>query len=242
MLRFTLTLALVVSAGAVAAPVPPPSEKELLAKHWGKTEGLGAFALEGKRLTIRTGVPPSRGLIGIIARGDTAQVTMPRATRTVSGDFEVELVVSDAAAPNKDAKHEGAYPNTRAGLMVEGGGYAIEFALYQYYPKVQGVPKEALTRCVWLDTWYPRGGSGSQLKAAEDGKSVYLRAARKGAALTVSYSFDGKTWSAPHTPRQEMEFPEEVTVGAFFAQSTYQTLGATFDKFTVEKPKGENPK
>jgi hypothetical protein len=237
MVRAAFLLALI-SAGAVAAPVPPPSEKELLAKHWGKTEGNGEFELKGKQLTIRTATQPSKGLIGIISGGDTARVTMPRATRTVAGDFDIAVTITDAAPPNKDAKHEGAYPDTRAGLLVEGGGYAIEFHLRQFHPKVQGV-KDEPTRCVFLDTWYPRGGSGSQLKTAEDGKSVHLRATRKDKALVVSYSFDGAEWSTPHAPRQALDFPDEVTVGVFFAHSTFQTLGATFDKFTVEKPKVE---
>ncbi len=234
MLRSAVLLALVSVAGVVAAPVPPPSEKELLARHWGKTEGQGEFELKGKRLTIRTTVPPDMGLISVIYGGKT---TMPRATRTVTGDFEAAVTVTDAALPNKDAKHADAYPNTRAGLFVSGGGYAVEFHLYQHYPKVNGVAQDEANRCVFVDTWFPGGGSGSTLKAAEDGKSTHLRVARKDKVVTVSYSFDGKEWSAPYTPRKEMDFPDEVTVGVFLAHSTYQTLDATFDAFTVEKPK-----
>ena len=236
MVRLSLLVALVASAGAVAAPVPPPSEKELLARHWGKTEGQGEFELKGKRLTIRTTVPPDMGLISVINGGKT---TMPRATRTASGDFEAAVTVTDAALPGKDAKHTDAYPNTRAGLFVEGGGYAVEFHLYQHYPKVNGVVQGVANRCVWVDTWFPGGGSGSMLKGAPDGKSTHLRVARTGKAVGVSYSFDGKEWSAPYTPRKEMDFPDEVTVGVFLSHSTYQTLDATFDAFTVEKPKGK---
>ena len=232
--RFALLLALAASAAAVAAPVPPPSEKEVLARHWGKTEGQGEFELKGKRLTIRTTVPPDMGLISVISGGKT---TMPRATRTALGDFEATVTVTDAALPGKDAKHTDAYPNTRAGLFVEGGGYAVELHLYQHYPKFNGVVKEEPQRSVWVDAWFLGGGTGNQLKTAEAGKSTYLRLARTDKTLTVSYSFDGKEWSAPYTPRKEMDFPDEVTVGVFLSHSTYQTLDATFDAFTVEKPK-----
>lgn len=234
MLRTATLLALVSAASLCAAPVPAPSEQELLAKHWGKTEGNGEFELKGKQLTIRTATPPSRGLIGIIGGGDTTRVTVPRVTRRVSGDFEATVVVADAATPDKGAKHEGSYPETRAGLMLEGGGYGIEFHLHQYHPKLQGVPKNELTRVVWVDTWYPRGGSGSSLKAAEAGKSTHLRLTRKEKVVSVSYSFDGKEWSAPYTPRKDLDFPDEVTVGVFLAHSTFQTLAATFDRFAVE--------
>jgi len=83
----------------------------------------------------------------------------------------------------------------------------------------------------------PRRGAGP-LKNVEDGKSTWLRVTRKEEAVSVSYSFDASTGPS-RTPRPDLDFPDEVTVGVFFAHSTYQTLSATFDGFTVEKPSGE---
>jgi hypothetical protein len=235
MIRLAVILVcVVIPFVALAAPVPPPGEKELLAKHWGKTEGEGEFELKGKQLIVRSVVPPSRGLISII--GGNGKPTMPRASRTVAGDFEVTVKVADAAPPNKDAKHTDSSPSTRAGVFIEGGGYAIEFHLFQQYNKNNGVPG-ALQRCVWVDSWFPGGGSGSMLKAAPEGKTTYLRITRRDKAVSVSYSFDGKEWTPPYTPRKDMAFPEEVSVGVFFLHSTYQVLEASFDGFTVEKPK-----
>src|SRR5436190_1457920 len=85
-------------------------------------------------------------------------------------------------------------------------------------------PSETPVRCVWVDTWFPGGGAGSQLKNPEPGKSTHLRITRKDKVVNVSYSFDGKEWSPPYNPRQAMEFPDEVAVGVFFAHSTYQLL------------------
>jgi hypothetical protein len=235
MLRLATAIVFVaVPLGVVAAPVPPPSEKELLAKHWGKTEGEGEFELKGKQLTIRSVVLPSRGFIGVIGNG---RITVPRTTRTVRGDFEMTVKVLDLAMPNKEAKHTEGQPLTRAGLFIEGGGYAVEWHLFQYFSKINGVVAEQPNRCVWVDTWFPGGGAGSMLKNAEAGKSTHLRLSRKGKAVSVSYSFDGKEWSAPYTPRQALAFPDEVTVGVFFSHSTYQILHASFDGFTVEKLK-----
>lgn len=219
---------------APAAPVPKPSPKEVLAKYWGQTDGHGEFEVEGKQLTIRSFVPPDRGLISLLGKQAT---TTPRAERTVRGDFTVTVKVLDAALPNKDSKHDSSWPNTRAGLFVSGGGYGVEFHLYQYFTKVNNVVKDAPTRCVWVDTWYPRGGSGSQLRQAEAGKSTWLRLTRKDNVVSVSSSFDGETWSNAFTPRKDLDFPDEVTVGTFFGHSTYQTLSATFEGFTVEQPK-----
>ncbi len=218
-----------ISSAVLAAPAPPPGEKELIARLWGSTEGQGQFGLKGKQLTIRTVLVPDSGMIGIIGN---SPVTMPRVTRTVSGDFEAAVKVVDAAMPKREAKHSGSWPNSRAGLFVEGGGYAIEFHLLQYHLKDADEPN----RCIWVDAWSPGRGSGSTLDDAKPGHSTHLRVARKGKAITVSSSFDGKTWSDPHSPG-EIAFPDEVTVGTFFSHSTYQILDATFDCFTIEKPK-----
>jgi hypothetical protein len=230
MLRAALFVFVSAFATAVAAaPVPRASEKELIARHWGKTEGPGEFELNGKQLTLRSVGQPTQGLI----KSDGKAV--PRATRTVSGDFEATVKLLDASPANKDAKHSDAWPGTRAGLFISGGGFAIELHLYQYHSKVNGVVREEPTRTVWVDTWFPRGGQGSSLKTVAAGKSVYLRITRKGQDVTVSHSLDGKEWSKPFAPRKELDFPAEVTVGVYLAQSTHQFAHATFEGLTVEK-------
>ena len=237
MFRAAVLFAFVSPVVLVAAPVPKPSEKELIAKHWGQTEGRGEFELKGKQLTIRSALEPDVGLISLLGGGKPDRYTAPRAGRTVFGDFEMTVKVADATIPNKGAKHTDSWPNTRAGLFISGGGYGVEMHLYQFYTKVNGVVREEPTRTVWVDTWFPGGGAGSGLKAPESGKSTYLRIARKGKVVTVSYSFDGKEWSNPYNPRQALDFPDEVTIGVFFGHSTYQILDATFDGFTIEQPK-----
>lgn len=225
--RCTVLLLACIPLAAVAAPVPPPSEKERIAKLWGKTEGEGEFELDGRRLTIRTVGKPARG------------TDMPRATRTVKGDFEATVTVADAAPPGKGYRHEDLWPDTRAGAFIWGGGSGVELYLYQYFPKANRMPQEQPKREVWVDKWFARSVNGSGLKQAEGGKSPRLRIIRKGKDVTVSYSFDGKEWSQPLNPGQELEFPDEVTVGVFFGHSTYQIAAATFGDFTITKPKDE---
>jgi hypothetical protein len=241
MLRVVALCAFVaVPLAAGAAPVPKDaSEKELIARHWGATAGRGEFEARGTRLTIRTNLEPDAGLITILGGANNAadRHTAPRTARTVRGDFVVTVKLLDAVTPNKGAKHTDGYPNTRAGLYVTGGGYAIEFHLYQYYQKINNMVADEPTRTLWFDTWYPRGGQGSSLRKPESGKSIWMRLTRTDGVVSASHSFDGVEWSVPHKSHKEMEFPDEVTVGAFFAHSTYQTLSATFDNFTVEKPK-----
>ncbi|HEY1186756.1 MAG TPA: hypothetical protein VGE74_03820 [Gemmata sp.] len=231
MFRAAALLALLAASVVAAAPVPPPSAKDLIAKYWGKTEGAGQFELEGKQLTLRTAGQPARGFI------HGTRTNMPRTMRTVQGDFAATVKIVDASAPDTKVRHEDAWPGTRTGLTVSGGGYSIEWHLYQYYTKLNGEVQGDLKRVVWVDTWFPGGGAGSSRAQVPADKSVYLRVARKNKSVTVSHSFDGKDWSAPVVPRQGLDFPDEVTVGAFFAHSTYQSAAATFDPMTVEKLK-----
>lgn len=238
MRRFALVLMLASCAAlAPAAPIPKGvADKEQLATLWGTTEGQGEFELKGKQLTLRSSLQPATGLI------KSASPTVPRAFRTVSGDFEAVAKLIEAAPPSKTARHNDSYPATRAGLFVSGDNYAIELHLYQYHSKVNGQPRDELSRTLWIDTWYPQGGSGSSLKQPEAGKSIYLKLARKGKDVTAAYSFDGAEWANARIPRADMVFPDAVKVGVFLAPSTYQVASATFDSFVVNKPKDEKKK
>jgi hypothetical protein len=160
-------------------------------------------------------------------------MNMPRTARTVSGDFEITVKVADSAPadPNADRDEPEAY--TRAGLLVYSGGFGLELCLVQSHRGTE------LTRAVWSEAWIGGCGEGKLWKNARDGKSTWLRVTRRGKDVTVSYSFDGQKWADPENPRSvgKLAFPDEVTVGVFLAHSTYQTLGASFDGFTIEKPK-----
>ena len=156
--------------------------------------------------------------------------------------------VADAQPPGEEAPCKSGMPASSAGLFIvtgEGGEYSTIFHLYQYYTKANGVQlRPGLTRYIYANAWYPRGGAGSSLKVPEPGKSTYLRMARKDNKLTYSYSSDGKEWSKPNNPfaGQQLNFPDEVTVGVFLSHTTYQILDATFDGLTIEQPKGDKPK
>jgi len=237
MRRFALALAFASFAAlAPAAPVPRAvSDQEQLATLWGTTEGQGEFELKGKQLTLRSPLEPASGLI------KSSAPSVPRAYRTVTGDFEAVAKLIEAAPPLKNARHTDSWPATRAGIFVSGDNHAIELHLYQYHTKLKGELQD-LSRTLWIDTWYPQGGSGSSLKQPEAGKSIYLKLARRGKDVTAAYSFDGAEWANARIPRADMVFPDEVKVGVYLAPSTYQVASATFDSFVVGKPKDEKKK
>ncbi len=232
MTRAVLLLALTISA-SVAAPVPAPSEKEQIAKLWGKTVAASdkcEFKLNGKLLTIRTAGEPARNSFW-----GGGPVTMPHVTRTAKGDFEATVKVVSAAAPERTAKYEHGWCATRTGLFISGGGYGVELHLFQRFDMNNGQLAEQLSRWVWIDSWFPGGGAGNRLADSDPAKPVSLRIARKEKVVSVSYSFDDKEWSVPYAHRK-YEFPDEVTVGVFLSHTTHQIADATFADFTIEKP------
>jgi hypothetical protein len=241
MLRIAAAIAFVVAPFvAVAAPVPPPSEKELITKQWGKTEGEGEFELEGKQLTLRTnfGKPNHSFSWG-------ERVSVPRTARTISGDFQITVRIVDAMPPGKETKHEGGSSETNAGIYIRGSGMSLRYCLGQSYQRFPGAAaNQNMMRWLRIEANYPRGGASGSIKQAEDGKSAYLRLIRKGKDVSMSYSFDGEKWSAPNNPFRniDMSIPDELTVGVFMSHSTYQCSHATFDGFTIEKLKEEKPK
>ncbi len=236
MLRTAAVVAFVSAVSiAVGAPVPPPSEKELLAKLWGKTEGAGEFELKGKQLTLRSAIgKPNRDF----SWGE--QLTVPRTARAISGDFEITVCVRDASAPGKDVKYDGHSAETSAGLYIQGSESSLRYFLSQSYQRFPGAAAPVnLQRRLGIEANYPRGGASGSMQTVADGKSTYLRLIRKDKALAMSYSADGEKWSVPNNPfgNIEMSIPDELTVGVFLSHSTYQISHATFDGFTIEKPK-----
>jgi hypothetical protein len=233
MTRPTLLL-LLITPVIGAAPVPTLSEKDQIEKNWGKVFAPSKkceFKLDGTALTIRTDGEACFGF------GDGADSRMPRVTNAVSGDFEVTVTVKAAATPNPDVEREDSWPWTRAGLFISGGGHAIEFHFSQFYTKFDGKLSQQLTRCVWIEGWFPEGsGGGSEQDQVAANKPVHLRITRKEKVITTSYSFDGKKWFSARTPAASADLPDKVTVGLFVSHTTQQIVDATFTDFKLGKP------
>jgi hypothetical protein len=230
---FALTLSIPATA-APAAPVPPPSEKELIAKHWGKPEGGGTFSLADKRLTIR-----SHGVPTAFKERVSNDPKVPRVIRTVTGDFEATIRIENITAPNQNPIQGSDYSAVKTGLFVSGGGYDVELLVQVTKPLFKIQPNADVNRSVTV--W---GGGASSfstyLTGDEPGLSNSLRVTRKKQVITVAYSVDGEKWSETVVvkPPDGFDFPDEVSVGLFFEHNTHQEApGATFDKFTVTKPK-----
>jgi len=265
--RPTILLLLLASVGAVAAPVPVPGDKQVMAALWGKTAGRAEFEFARGQLTVRS----TSGAPHVITAGNaTARMDAPRTARTVTGDFEITLRVADATAPAKGARFDGRVPETGAGLYINGGDtVSFRYYLQQSYdrpdlyshfrtrswlvrfyfgsladPALTQNLEPVLHRATTTQSCYPNGcGLGGGWKVP-DGKSAYIRVVRRGQTLTTFCSFDGEKWIGPGAPNRALEksLPDEVTVGAFLSHNTYEKPTATFDNFTIGKPKDAQPK
>lgn len=223
--------ALLVGSAVAAAPVPPESDKDKVARLWGKVhapEGDYTVKPEGKLLTLRTfGWPLRFGY------------TVPefRVTRDLTGDFDVRVKLMSLDAPNRTLKYEGAGPQTAAGLVVAGENCGV--CLYHWmavHKDRRGFLQDGMQDCVWLGCHHAGGGSGSYLADTEPGKSLHLRVVRKGKAVNAHTSSDGKDWKTWPVPERDLKLPDAVTVGIFVGQTTTQECAATFAEFTVGKP------
>src|SRR5262245_52365931 len=125
MTRVTVCAALLcMTALVVAAPVPKETDKEKVARVWGKVRSPSdSYVVKPEEglLTLRT--------LGYPVRYDY-QVPQFQVTREVTGDFDVRVKVYSLDSPRRDVHYEYGGPQVAAGLFIDGGDCSI--ALYRW--------------------------------------------------------------------------------------------------------------
>lgn len=218
----------------LAAPAPPPTDRERLARDWGTFAGSGEYRFDGGQLTLR-----SHTGMATTELNSTELCTVPRVQRTIRGDFEMTLRIVDLTHPlTTESQGNLGQFMTSAGLFVVADDARLTYGLHQYYYRFPNIPNpDFLHRYVYLQVQTTNNGSGWGLPQA-DGKSTYLRIKRHEDTITTSYSFDGEEWTNENNflANQNIVFPDEVTVGVFVMHNTKQVVQATFDRFTLTPP------
>lgn len=235
MIRATILMALLIlPLTTLAAPAPPPTDRERLARDWGTFAGQGEYRFAGEQLILRshTGMPTTE-------LNATELCNVPRIVRTVRGDFELTLRIVDLTHPlaTESQGNLGQFM-TSAGLFVVADDVRLTYGLSQYYYRFPNIPNpDFLHRYVYLQAQTTNGGSGWGMSQA-NGKSTYLRIKRQGDSLTTSSSFDGEEWTGEKNflANQNIVFPDEVAVGVFVSHNTKQVVQAIFDRFTLTQP------
>jgi hypothetical protein len=215
-----LALLLTVPVFAVAAPVPPESDGEKVARLWGKVRvPSGPFAVkpEGNLLTLRTAGYPLPF---------EHQVPVFQVTREVAGDFDVRVKVFSLDSPTRGVYYNDPGPQTAAGLYIDGGRCAVALYRWKAYHKFDGVIGDAMQDSFWLSRRTGNGGAGSNLGEWVAGQSGYLRIVRKGDKFTAGTSADGKEWKEREITDQGLNLPPAVTVGLFLGHTTSQECAA----------------
>jgi hypothetical protein len=221
---------------ALAAPVPPPTEKEQIAKLWGKTIAPSddyEFKLNGKALTIRTtGEPTLRGT-------PDRPETIPRVCRTVKGDFQATVRLVALASPNPKAEYDRGIRETRAGLQIAWADTSAEIELKQHYFLNQAEYRDSPQQTIGFYVRSGANGEGRHSDYAKPPTPLYLRIARRQNSVTLWHSSQGTEWCELKLPRadQPLELPDEVSINVYVAHTTHQVVDAVFTDFTIEKLK-----
>lgn len=229
MLRLVL-LAMFACACAVAAPVPPESDRERVARLWGQVRAPSRHYIVKPQLdllTLRTiGWP-----VGFGFENPTFLVQ-----REVRGDFDARVKLYDLDTPSRGLPYNDS-PQTAAGLHVAGGECSISLYRWKAIHKNNGVLQDGMQDTVWLTRRTRNSGMGSSLQPCEAGKSHYLRLIRNGDALRAYLSTDGASWKDWDAGMKGLSLPPVVTIGIFVGHTTSQEVAATFEGFAVEKAK-----
>jgi len=228
----TVVLLLCVAVPALAAPIPPESDRDKLARLWGKIESPpGEYGAKldatGKKLTLKTlGWP----------LGFRHTETKFRVVREVSGDFDVRVTVEALDAPDKTVKYDGSNSETGAGIVVTGGEHTVTAYRWKGFyrnPQNQDPPMQGM---IWVEQLMGRmGGQGSGSSTSDVNSAVELRIVRRGEAVTVHTREAGKEWRQSAV-RADLKLTESVTVGLFVGHSTHLPCEATFADYSVGKP------
>lgn len=232
MTRFALLL-LCLAVPALAAPIPPESDRDKVARLWGKVESPpGEYVAKpdttGKKLTLKTlGWP----------LGFRHTETKFRVVREVSGDFDVRVTVEALDAPDKTVKHDGSSVETGAGIVVAGGEHTVTAYRWKgFYRNPQNQQDPPIQGMIWVEQLMGRqGGQGSGSGTSDINSAVELRIVRRGEAITVHTREVGKEWRQSAI-RADLKLTESVTVGLFVGHSTHMPCEATFSDYVVGKP------
>ncbi len=219
----------------LAAPVPPESDRDKVARLWGKLEtpsGEYTAKPDGNRLTLRS--------LGWPLPFDMNPPEF-RVSREVIGDFDVSVKLVALDRPDRSVYYESSGPQTAAGLFITAG--KSHFGLYHWmaFHKDGWILLPHMQSSLWMQRTGELGGGGSMLADIEPGESTLLRIVRRDKAVTLHArigSGQWKQWDAPN----DITLPDAVTVGIFLGHSTSQQCEATFEELRVGKPeKAEKP-
>jgi hypothetical protein len=232
----TLLVALLASAGVVAAPVPKDDDASRMARAYGVVVDPDKdckFELNGDALRITVPGTPHTLNHHDRRRLKLETLNAPRTWKEVTGDFTATVRVSFKLRADERFLIESGgakrLPSSGAGLVVwdttlnytvfsrdecsAEGKVTGEYLCYRVGPKGTGATHTRLT----------------------PGDSAYLRVTRKGQSSESEYSEDGKKWE--RLDAVEVMWGEMVKVGVFAHTESKHGFSVVLDEYTLAVPK-----
>jgi hypothetical protein len=217
------------SALAVAAPVPKEREADKIARMFGAPADPDKdckFELgEGGKLVIRA--PAAVHVLNPAAGG----VNAPRVVRTVEGDFTATVRIRMVPTREPQAGPANGQPMFLAGMTLG----QDDATLLSHARTVQTQGNEVKRAGLHLE-WV--GGqqrfSASSGGGAFDPETTYLRITRTGPTIKLAASADGKGWHEFNGP--VVSYPAKAKIGLFVANPSGEPFAAEFDQLTIAAP------
>ena len=230
MIRFVLSLAVLLPALVIAAPVPKGASARKLSEVYGElTDSQSACECKMvKGDLLRVTVPTSAPVV----EANHPNTAAPLVAKSIEGDFVATVRVSHAFSKTA-GKAEGAKRDTAvaAGLaLTVDGDRNAKFAFVHRQQKKDDK---------WVSNRYAQvmhrgGGSGSGSGGTTlEEKPVYLRLTRTGDMMKCETSVDGTKWQ-PFSTLNAKGFSPVVNIGPTAFQSTDAEYVAEFDQYEVK--------
>lgn len=157
----------------------------------------------------------------------------PRVVQPVSGDFTATVRVTGDFHPSKQSTLPSGYSFNGAGLVlwkdaknfvrVERNAWSNpDQAEYVCYPPLVEY---------YRDGQFKNSNPPSTNATFFKGRSTYLRLQRKGDRATVSYSHDGKEWTA--VKELLVDLPEKLEIGVAAVSTSEQPFRVEFDELEI---------
>ncbi len=228
MRHLLLIACIAISAIALAAPVPKPTDEEKLKLDWGKVvDGAGDCKVRVVKDQLVMTTPG--GIRSEVTKD--GQFRPLRIEREIEGDFRIEVKMIRTTEPSHTAAKSSTDARITSGLFVSSPQMTVMFG--RQLRADQDMGKEYFDHSIW----HQYGGSGSRIAGSKAAEEVFVRYTRKGTKCLLAHSLDGVAWTESASPK--VALPDRVTVGVYLWHDVDQPCEAVFERFKLTPLKAE---
>lgn len=225
MFRKLAVMLVAFAAFNVLAAAPVKEKKAQTIKGWGTVIDPDRDCKvkdEGGRVTIT--VPATHH--DLTRTDDGKKLNAPRILRDVKGDFHVQVKVRTFPLPQANTSSSGKHSFVSSGLLI----WIDDQNFLRFDRAAEGSSPSPF---VWTERFEGGKPVTQKLSRLSANSETWLRIARKGDKLMVSFSGDGDQWI--EVLAEEVKLPEKIKVGVQAINTTNTEFAPILEEFKVEK-------